>query len=63
MLCFVNLQKKMSDSVDRGLLGTVLMRYGVSPWMISVSRQFQGGMQARMPIDAGEYSEWFGARQ
>ena len=41
------------DSVDRTLLWTVLARFGVPQWMISVIRQFHEGMRACVRLDDG----------
>ena len=45
-VCFIDLTKAY-DSTDRTLLWTVLARFGVPQNMISVIRQFHGGMRAR----------------
>ena len=51
------------DPVDRELSWVVLARFGVPEKMLIVVRQFHDGMQARVRIDGGEYSEWFGVTQ
>ena len=61
-MCFVDLQKAY-DSVDRELLWKVLARAGVPSVMIDIIRQFHDGMRARVRMDDGELSEWFGVAQ
>ena len=58
-ICFVDLQKAY-DSVDLELLWKVLARVGVPFVMIDVVHQFHDGMRARVHMDDGELSEWFG---
>ena len=57
-LCFIDLTKAY-DSVDRILLWDVLARFGVSPRMLAVIRQFHDGMQACVRLDDGECSDTF----
>ena len=61
-LCFIDLTKAY-DSVDRTLLWDVLARFGVSPRMLAVIRQFHDGMQAYVRLDDGECSDKFDVRQ
>ena len=62
-MCFIDLQKKAYDSVDRELLWKVLARAGVPEEMIAVIRQFHDGMQAQVRMDDGELSDWFEVTQ
>ena len=57
-LCFIDLQKAC-DSVDCAPLWQALARFGVSPQMLQVIRQFHDGMRACTRNDDGECSEWF----
>ena len=57
-MCFIDLQEA-SDSVDRALLWVVLARFGVPEKMLTIIRQFQKGMRARVRTDDGEQSQWF----
>ena len=57
-LCFIDLQKAY-DSVDRTLLWQVLARFGTSPQMIEVIRQFHDGMRACARSDDGRCSDRF----
>ena len=61
-VCFIDLTK-MYDSVDRTLLWTVLVRFGVPPNMISVIRQFHDGMRACVRLDDRVCSERFAVEQ
>ena len=49
-VCFIDLIKAY-DSNDRTLLWTALARFGVPQNMISVIRQFHGGMRACVQLD------------
>ena len=49
-VCFIDLTKAY-NSVDRPLLWTVLARFGVPQYMISVIRQFHDGMQECVLLD------------
>ena len=62
-LCFIDLQKKPYDSVDRTLRWQVLARFGVSPQMIDGVRQFHDGMRACMRSDDSRCSAWFEVAQ
>ena len=61
-MSFVDLQKAY-DSADRELLRKVMARAGVLEEMIAVIRQFHDGMQARVGMDDGEFSDWFEVTQ
>ena len=61
-LCFIDLQNAY-DSVDRTLLWQVLTRFGVSPQVIEVIRQFHDGMRSCVRNDDGRCSEWFEVAQ
>ena len=61
-MCFIDLQKAY-DSVNREPLWEVLTRFGVPAKVLTVIRQFHGGMRARVRRDDGEHSEWFGVTQ
>ena len=61
-MCFVDVQKAY-DSVDRELLWKMLAWAGVPSVMIDVIRQIHDGMRARVRMDDGELSEWFGVTQ
>ena len=61
-LCFIDLTKAY-DSVDRTLLRDVLARFGVPPRMLTVIRQFHGGMRACVRLDDGECSDNFDVGQ
>ena len=54
---------KAYDSVDRTLLWKVLARFGVPHNMISVIRQFHGGMRACVRLDDRVCSRWFAMEQ
>ena len=54
--CFVAL-KKAYESVDRPLFWVVLARFGVSPVMVDIVRQFHDGMRACVRLDGGRVSE------
>ena len=49
-VCFIDLTKAY-DSVDRTLLWTVLARFGMPQYIISVIRQFHDGMRAFARLD------------
>ena len=55
---FVDLQKA-SDSVDSVFVWAILDRFGVTPKMISIIRQFHDGMRACMRLGDSTASEWF----
>ena len=57
-VCFIDLSKAY-NSVDRTLLWTVLVRFGVPQNMISVIRQFHDGMRACVQLDDRVCSRWF----
>ena len=59
---FIDLTKAY-DSVDRTLLWTVLVRFGVPQIMISVIRQFHDSMRACVRLDDRVYSRWFAVEQ
>ena len=59
---FIDLTKAY-DSVDRTLLWTVLARFGVTHNLISVIRQFHGGMRACVWLDDRVCSGWFAVEQ
>ena len=62
-VCFIDLTKAY-DFVDRTLLWTVVLaRFGVPQNMISVIRQFHGGMQACVRLDDRVCSGWFAVEQ
>ena len=61
-VCFIDLAKAY-DSVDRTLLWTVLARFGVPQNMISVIRQFHGGMRTCVRLDDRVCSMWFAVEQ
>ena len=61
-VCFIDLTKAY-DSVDRTLLWTVLVRFGVPQNMISVIRQFHDGMRACLRLDDKVCSRWFAVEQ
>ena len=61
-LCFIDLHETF-DSVDRTLLWQVLARFGVSPHMVEVIRQFHDGMRACVRSGDDRYSEWLEAAQ
>ena len=54
---------KAYDSVDRTLLWTVLVRFGVPQNMISVICQFHDGMRACVRLDDRVCSRWFAVEQ
>ena len=62
VVCFIDLTKAY-DSVDRTLLWTVLVRFGVPQNMISVIRQFHDGMRACVRLDDRVCSRWFAVEQ
>ena len=61
-VCFIDLTKAY-DSVDRTLLWTVLIRFGVQQNMIPVIRQFHDGMRACVRLDDRVCSGWFAVEQ
>ena len=61
-VCFIDLTKAY-DCVDRTLLWTVLVRFGVPQNMISVIRQFHDGMRACLRLDDKVCSRWFAVEQ
>ena len=61
-MCSIDLTKAY-DSFDRSLLRDVLARFGVSPRMVAVIRQFHDGMQACVRLDDGECSDKFDVGQ
>ena len=61
-VCFIDLTKAY-DSVDRFLLWTVLVRFGVPQVMISIIRQFHDGMRACVRLDDKVCSRWFAVEQ
>ena len=62
-LCFIDLQKKAYDSVDRTFLWQVLARFRIPPQMIEVIGQFHDGMRACVRRDDGRRSERFEVAQ
>ena len=60
--CFIDLTKAY-DSVDRTLLWTVLAGSSVPHFMISVIRQFHGGMRICVRLDDRLCSRWFAVEQ
>ena len=61
-VCFIDLTKAY-DSVNRTLLWTALVRFGVPQNMISVIRQFHDGMRACVRLDERVCSGWFAVEQ
>ena len=61
-VCFIDLAKAYGP-VDRTLLWTVLVRFGVPQNMISVIRQFHDGMRACVRLDDRVRSRWFAVKQ
>ena len=61
-VCFIDLTKAYYF-VDRTLLWTVLARFGVPQNMISIIRQFHGGMRACVRLDDRVCSRWFAVEQ
>ena len=61
-VCFIDLAKAYA-SVDRTLLWTVLARFGVPQFIISVIRQFHDGMRACVRLDGRVCSRWFAVEQ
>ena len=61
-VCFIDLTKAY-DAVDRTLLWTVLVRFGVPQNMISVICQFHDGMRACVRLDDRVCSRWFAVEQ
>ena len=61
-MCFIDLTKAC-DSVDRTLLWTAFARFGVTPRMLAVIRQFHDGLRACGRLDDGECSNIFDGEQ
>ena len=61
-VCFIDLTKAYG-SVDRTLLWTVLVHFGVSQNMILAIRRFHDGMRACVRLDDKACSRWFAAEQ
>ena len=61
-VCFIGITK-VYDSVDRTLLWTELVRFGVPQKMISVIRQFHDGIRTCVRLDDGGCSGWFAVKQ
>ena len=61
-MCVIDLTKAY-DSVDRTFLWTVLARFGISPRMLAVIRQFHDGMRACVRLDDSECSDMFDVEQ
>ena len=61
-MCFIDLTKAC-DSVDRTLLWTAFARFGVTPRMLAVIRQFHDGIRACVRLNGGECSDMFDVKQ
>ena len=61
-VCFIDLTKAY-DSVDRTLLWTALVRFGVPQNMISAIRRLHDGMRACVRPDDRVCSKWFAMKQ